>query len=227
MVLLTCLVEGAQIQLATPGEGSCAIRHINGGLVFTCNETETSDTAARLAALEAKVDGLDAKLTTLLRHFGYEPPPSQPPSMPPCTAATTTVASCTASSEHSSSYSCDNAFDGAQAAQGSANDAGIAWATRGEGVGSWIEATFAQPVTINTMMYANRDAHASGSESNRDVRLTFSDGSYADVAGISAVGSSTHAFPATLTSTVRVTVRAVHGAVNNGAEEITFSNTCP
>eukprot|EP00493_Phyllostaurus_siculus_P021415 UN21742 len=92
------------------------------------------------------------------------------------------ITSCTASSEFSSNYVCENAFDGQRAETGSRGDAGNAWATKGEGVGSWIELTFDEATSIDMMRYSNRDAFGIALEdSNRQVTLSFSDGSTAVV----------------------------------------------
>ena len=56
--------------------------------------------------------------------------------------------------------------------------------------------------------------------------LRFSDGSTQSVSGISQDESSTHTFADVSTTSVMVTVTAVWGTANNGAEEITFSYVC-
>ena len=136
------------------------------------------------------------------------------------------INACTASSIYSEQYHCENVFDGATSDLGSGADEMTAWATQGEGVGSWIELSFASPQNINAMKYANRDAFAaSGQEANKQVRLDFSDGSSATVDLLPVENENFdhyYSFPSVVTSSVRITVLTVYGTVNNGAEEIAF-----
>merc|ERR1712008_187397 len=153
-----------------------------------------------------------------------ESPAASPSSAPMCDHIATST-SCTASSEYDARHGCENTYDGQMSGQGSRNDAGKAWATKGEGEGSWIKLNFDRLTTINTMEYYNRDAFRNN-EANTDVSLLFSDGSTQIVNGISQNDSSTHMFSAVSTTSVKITVTGVHGTVNNGAEEIIFSYTC-
>ena len=107
MLFVTPLVNATSLTLASEEHGNCAIRNVNGGLLFTCNETESGGSASKIDALQAKVDQLveinseilqsnaelqanvsqilqssaelRANVQTLLSHFGYVPPPSTTP----------------------------------------------------------------------------------------------------------------------------------------------------
>ena len=109
-------------------------------------------------------------------------------------------------------------------------DTGIAWATNAEGVGSWIELTFDKATSIDMMRYANRDAFSfSAEDSNRQVTLSFSDGSITvveliDTTNVADDWQHEYHFPQVTTTFVRITVNTVWGAVNSGAEEIAFYN---
>ena len=143
------------------------------------------------------------------------------------------ITSCSASSEYSKNFICENAYGahGAFAANGNSH---TEWATRGEGVGSWIELDFQEPIYINSMMYINR---AYG-EANRRVKLTFSDGSsqepdqdlwrppnyqpgWAEEAETRE--KSTVPLNGVGTSSVKIEVLEVWSINNNGAREIEFS----
>jgi len=144
--------------------------------------------------------------------------------------STSKITSCTASSEYSASFSCEKAYDGQTGAKGSGRDIGTAWATQGEGIGSWIELHFDQPTTINMMKYANRDAHTGSQESNRVVGLTFSDGTIAivelvDPTSVADDWLTEYNFPSVTTTFVLITVVTVWGTAHNGAEEIAFFNS--
>ena len=73
-------------------------------------------------------------------------------------------ANCSASSEHSGTFTCDRAFDA---------DSGTDWATQGEGVGSWIQSDFGATYRVTRFEYQQRN----GNEDNRQITLSFSDGS--------------------------------------------------
>ena len=74
------------------------------------------------------------------------------------------IVSCSASSRYNADFDCLKAFDG---------NFGTAWATSGEGSGSWIKAEFGKTVSVNGFEYQNRAAN----EANKDVTLSFSQGS--------------------------------------------------
>ena len=65
--------------------------------------------------------------------------------------------SCSASHELSADYSCDHVHDGERVAWGAGDDRGKAWATGQEQAGSWIELSFANTETVDSMRFANRD----------------------------------------------------------------------
>ena len=73
-------------------------------------------------------------------------------------------ASCTASSEYpGGGYACERAFD---------TNPDSDWATNAEGVGSWIQSNFGTAYRIIRFEYRHRAAD----EDNRDITLSFSDG---------------------------------------------------
>ena len=97
-------------------------------------------------------------------------------------------------------------------------------------MGSWIELTFDKATSIDMMRYANRDAFSSNLEdSNRQVTLSFSDGSVTvveliDNTNVADDWQQEYHFPPVTTTFVRITVDTVWGSTNNGAEEIAFYN---
>ena len=214
-ILIAAHVQAAQISIEAGG----AITLEGGG------------GSSRVDALEAEVAALRGEHNRrLLALEAALAAPSMPPPAP-CVPDVGTITSCSASEEHATApgYYCNNAYDGQTAAYGSHNDGGISWATNGgDPVGQWINLVFDQPTTINTMEYANRDAHAPGGTAHAtSVDLLFSDGTTTRVDGIATTGSSTHRFPAVVTTSVRVTVASATAGGYVGAEEITFSQTCP
>merc|ERR1712129_100270 len=74
------------------------------------------------------------------------------------------IRGCSASSEYSNNYGCQKAYDGSY---------GTDWATRGQGVGSWIRLNFTQKTGVSKVKIANRK----GNERNRKIELSFDDGS--------------------------------------------------
>ena len=105
------------------------------------------------------------------------------------------------------------------------DDIGHAWATSGQGVGSWIKLNFATSTTISSMRYANRDAFYD--ESNRLVELQFSNGKKVQITLVAASSSSDdfdrlYNFPPVTTSYVKIVVKSTYATVNNGADEIQF-----
>eukprot|EP01052_Picozoa_sp_SAG31_P020056 SAG31_NODE_1490_length_8134_cov_3.892968_3_plen_994_part_00 len=130
------------------------------------------------------------------------------------------IIDCSASSEYSDQYRCENSFDGQVAPRGGHGDAGVAWATTHEGVGSWITLTFAAPAIVDTMKFANRDAWGdSGEEASSQLQLTFSDGTSATIDLLPVENDDFdhyYSFLPKRTSSVTVTVTGVFGIVNNG-----------
>jgi len=220
-ILIAGHVQAAQISIEAGG----AITIEGGG---------GSSEGGRIDALEAEVAALRGEHNTRLLALEAAlaaalSAPSMPPAIVSCVPNMGTITSCSASEEHATApgYYCDNAYDGQTAEPNSNNDGGISWATNaGSAVGQWINLVFDQPTTINTMEYANRDAHAHTAHAT-SVDLLFSDGTTTRVDGIATTGSSTHSFPAVVTTSVRVTVVSATAGGYVGAEEITFSQTCP
>jgi phage baseplate assembly protein gpV len=118
------------------------------------------------------------------------------------------VKSCTSSSQFSADWSCENALD---------ESTSTAWATSGEGVGSWIEFEFNKSEYLQRMIYDNRD---SVKGANKKVLLEFSDGTTQefdldeDETTVELAGKQT--------TSVKITVQEVYSTHNNGAKEITF-----
>jgi len=118
---------------------------------------------------------------------------------------------CTASSDYSAQFSCEKAFD---------NDEGSDWASRGEGVGAWIQATFPRPVKIAKLKILQR---RNPSEANKQISLTTSSG-WSHTAMLLEKGDTqwniiTLPEPVT-TNWVKITVNDVYGTINNGFKEI-------
>ena len=79
------------------------------------------------------------------------------------------------------------------------------------------------------MKYANRDAHGTqGEEANRQVTLSFSDGTSQSIELIDPSNADDwqeeYNFDSVTTTFVRITVDTVWTTFNNGAEEIAFFN---
>ena len=145
------------------------------------------------------------------------PPPVTKPTGTPCTPKKPTrvkVTSCSASSEHDSNYKCGNAFNGINQDGG-----GKSWATKGEGVGSWIKANFAK-ITVVKFRYMQRGCAC---EHNNRIRLEFSDGSkqYYNLKKDNSFQEFMLQSPVT-TTFVKIVVESHHAKVNNGANEIEF-----
>jgi len=123
---------------------------------------------------------------------------------------------CTASSHIGPVWSCKKAFDNKL----KIGKKGSAWASRGEGVGAWILATFSRPVKIVKLKILQRHNPV---EANKQVSLDTSSG-WSQTAGLPAKGDRhwniiSLSKPVT-TSWVKITVKAVYGTVNNGFKEI-------
>ena len=120
-------------------------------------------------------------------------------------------ANCSASSEYASpQHICENAFD---------SDQDSDWATQGEGVGSWIQSNFGAEYSVTRFEYRHR-AH---DEDNRQITLSFSDGSTQSFVLQDNIRSiQSFAVSPVQTSFVRLTVDSVYETVNNGARQIIF-----
>jgi len=122
------------------------------------------------------------------------------------------VVHCEASSEAGAGYGCRSAFDGKD---------DTAWATNGEGVHSWIMATFEGSWDITAMTILQNG----GDELNKRLRLTFSDGSSQVKDLTNAPEAQTVQLTPVRTSSVRIEVLDVYGTLNNGARTIAFTGT--
>ena len=121
-------------------------------------------------------------------------------------------ASCTASSGHNYGHPCERAFDANPDSD---------WATQGEGVGSWIQSEFG--ATYRVARFEHR--HRIHSEDNRQITLSFSDGTsqtftLEDDVHVHDIQSL--AVTPVQTSFVRITVDTVYETYNNGARMIVF-----
>ena len=116
---------------------------------------------------------------------------------------------CSSSSEYDSRYTCSKAFDGSVV---------TAWATKGEGVGSWIWLQLDGAYTLATMDYANRG----GNERNKVVRLEFSDGSTQQVTLQNSAATARLILTPVSTTFVKIVVISVYSTYHNGANEISF-----
>ena len=74
------------------------------------------------------------------------------------------VIGCSASSVHSAPYECQLALDNIHSSN--------SWATKGEGVGSWVQAQFGKGILLHAFEYQNRGEN----EANQNVTLSFDDG---------------------------------------------------
>eukprot|EP00043_Microstomoeca_roanoka_P017215 m.179182 g.179182 ORF g.179182 m.179182 type:complete len:515 (+) comp16599_c11_seq1:97-1641(+) len=125
------------------------------------------------------------------------------------------ITSCSASSEYDGNYACRFAYNGVWADGG-----GNAWATRGQGVGSWIVLRFSQPRRVNRFVYQQRSCAC---EWFRQLRLDFSDGSSRTLDLPNNQGPVTLTFAySTPTTYVRVYATAVYSTTNNGFNELQF-----
>jgi hypothetical protein len=122
------------------------------------------------------------------------------------------VVHCAASSEAGSAYGCRKAFD---------SQDNTAWSTDGEGVGAWIEATLEGSWDLDAFTILQTGAN----ELNKQVRLTFSDGSSQVKDLANTLDAQTIDLTPVTTSSVRIEVLDVYGTVNNGARTIAFSGS--
>ena len=123
---------------------------------------------------------------------------------------------CQASSEFHRRYSCKKAFDGLLSVGKKKNS----WASRGEGVGAWIKATFTSKKSISQLKLLQRNFPG---EANRKVEIEFSP-RLKQLATLPAKGDR-HWNIIKLSRNivadyVKITVKEVYGHVNNGFKEI-------
>jgi len=175
---------------------------------------------------EATIDGVEAETeaapsTSTSSPSSKTPSGSSTPSAPSSSCSGSKIKklkniTCTASSQFGPAWSCKKAFDNKL----KMGKRGSAWASRGEGVGAWILATFSRPVKIVKLKILQRHNPV---EANKQVSLETSSG-WSQTAGLPAKGDRywniiTLAKPVT-TSWVKIKVKAVYGTVNNGFKEI-------
>jgi len=175
---------------------------------------------------EVTIDGVEAETEaapSTTSRSPTAPPGSSTPSAPSSTCSGSQIKklkpgniTCTASSHFGPVWSCKKAFDNKL----KIGKKGSAWASRGEGVGAWILATFSRPVKIVKLKILQRHNPV---EANKKVSLDTSSG-WSQTAGLPAKGDRhwniiSLSKPVT-TSWVKITVKAVYGTVNNGFKEI-------
>jgi len=178
-------------------------------------ETEAENTTS---PGDSTIDGvtIEEEITTEASAGGNSPAPvecNDPKTVPG------NMIVCSASSTYSRKYSCEKAFDGVL----QTNRLGSAWASRGQGVGAWIEANFTKPVIIKEIKVLQRFVEA---EANKQIEIKF-DGDIAQKAELPAKGSKhwnviklSRGVPA---SSLRITIVEVYGTINNGFKEISIS----
>ena len=129
---------------------------------------------------------------------------------------------CSASSQFDRRFSCKKAFDGVLAI-GRKN----AWASRGEGVGSWIEAGFKRTMAVNQIKILQR---LYPGEANKKIEIQFGVNGLKQLATLPAKGDKhwniIKMSQSVVTDTIRITVKEVYGKVNNGFKEIQIFG-CP
>ena len=119
-------------------------------------------------------------------------------------------ASCSASSDSGGAFTCESAFD---------SDPESDWATRRQGVGSWIQSNFGAEYLVTRFEYRHRIFN----EDNRQITLSFSDGSTQSFVLQDDIRSiQPFAVSPGRTSFVRLTVDSVYETVDNGARQIIF-----
>jgi len=130
--------------------------------------------------------------------------------------------SCTASSEYSSDYSCEKAFDGILDMDSKSN----AWATKGEGVNSWIKAEFSELINIKEIRILQRYSEV---EQNKKIDLKFVGPRgyhYLNNVFLPVTGSKEWNYirlpQGFVTDELTIKVREVYKRYNNGFKEIEF-----
>jgi len=125
--------------------------------------------------------------------------------------------SCLASSEYSRTYSCEKSYNG----KWNASDL-ISWASKGEGVGAWIEVTFEKATNIKLIKLLQRKYNF---EQNSEVRLDFDDGTSmtrpVPIKGPKEFNSIE--LPKRIrTRSVKITITKIDSKYNNGWKQIVF-----
>jgi len=125
--------------------------------------------------------------------------------------------SCLASSEYSRKYSCEKSYNG----NWNASDF-ISWASKGEGVGAWIEVTFKKATNIKLIKLLQRKNNF---EQNSEVRLDFDDGTSmtrpVPIKGPKEFNSIE--LPKRIrTRSVKITITKIDSKYNNGWKQIVF-----
>ena len=123
---------------------------------------------------------------------------------------------CQASSQFHRRYGCKKAFDGLLSVGKKKNS----WASKGEGVGAWIKATFSSKKSISQLKLLQRMFPG---EANKKVEIEFGP-NLKQLATLPAKGDRhwniIKLSRNILTDYVKITVKEVYGHVNNGFKEI-------
>lgn len=123
---------------------------------------------------------------------------------------------CEASSQFHRRFGCKKAFDGLLSVGKKKNS----WASKGEGVGAWIKATFSSKKSISQLKLLQRNFPG---EANKKVEIEFGP-RLRQLATLPAKGDRhwniIKLSRNILTDYVKITVKEVYGHVNNGFKEI-------
>ena len=162
------------------------------------------------ATLDTNIDGLEA------RHQDESTVPLQSSNCSKVEKFPPSEIRCQASSELNKRFSCKKAFDGHLSVGKKKNS----WASRREGVGAWIKASFNSQKSVSQLKLLQR--HFPG-EANKKVEIEFAP-KVKQVAILPAKGDR-HWNIIRLSRNVRadyvkITVKEVYGKVNNGFKEI-------
>jgi LmbE family N-acetylglucosaminyl deacetylase len=164
------------------------------GMCTTAEECSYSDAGAWLAR----------------QHTNTETPP--PPAPKPTGSNVAGSAAATASSDNpADQQTATKAIDGV--VDGYPGDHTAEWATQAQGVGGWLQLTWATPVQLNAVVLHDRP---NPYDQITGATLTFADGSTVAVPALeNAGGATTVTFPARTTTTLRLTVTSVSGTTTN------------
>jgi LmbE family N-acetylglucosaminyl deacetylase len=144
------------------------------------------------------------------QHTNTETPP--PPPAKPTGSNLAGTATVTASSEDvADQQTATKAIDGV--ADGYPGDYTKEWATAGEGVGAWLQLTWATPVQLNAVVLHDRP---NPYDQITGATVTFADGTTVAVPVLdNSGGATTVTFPARVTTSLTLTVTSVSGTTTN------------
>ena len=155
--------------------------------------------------------GFDTTLTSPLSCGGDEKLISDP--------TTPYYGGCNQSSFFDSNWKCENAING-----NNKDQEGDIWATKHEGIGSWIEIDFSNLFLITKFEIMNRRVPQ---ERNSLIEAQFSDGSKMLIKLLNVDDvQSFEVKPPKKSKTVRFTIKAVYGTINNGGAFNVYGLEC-